>query len=208
MLDERVREVLRRLEAEDAREEEGTPPERQSFAIRPTTGRFLYALCAGQPSCEVLEIGASRGYSTIWLGAAARLLGGHVTSLELDPDAAARATRNVAEAGLSEWVEIVPGDALETLPWLDGPFDVVFLDAWKRAYEELFALVRGKLEPGALVVADNALSHAETLADYSRARQADPTLVSVTVPLDSGLELTSVLTGRLKYEDRGKEVVR
>jgi predicted O-methyltransferase YrrM len=199
LLDERVREVLRRLEAEDERERDaGLPVWERSRAIKPTTGRFLYALCAGQASCEVLEIGGSRGYSTIWLGAAVRLLGGHVTSLEIDPQRAARLTGNLADAGLADWVEVVPGDAFETLPLLDGPFDVVFLDAEKRAYERLFGLVREKLEPGALVVADNVLSHADTLGAYSRARQADPGLLSLTLPLDNGLELTSVLTGSLK----------
>jgi len=64
-------------------------------------------------------------------------------------------------------------------------------------YERLFALARTKLEPGGLVVADNVLSHADTLEAYSAARQADPTLSSVTVPLDRGLELTVVLTEAL-----------
>ncbi len=60
-------------------------------------------------------------------------------------------------------------------------------------YEALFALARGKVEPGALFVADNVLSHPEVLGRYSAARQADPTLESVTVPLDRGLELSVVL---------------
>jgi len=81
----------------------------------------------------------------------------------------------------------------ETLPAIDDVFDVVFLDAEKDMYEELFHLARPKLEPGALVVADNVLSHEETLGAYSRARQADPTLQSVTVPLDRGLEVSVVL---------------
>jgi predicted O-methyltransferase YrrM len=72
-------------------------------------------------------------------------------------------------------------------------FDLVFLDAEKDDYERLFALARDKVEPGALIVADNVLSHAETLAGYSAARQADPSLVSTTVPLDRGLELSVVL---------------
>ena len=72
-------------------------------------------------------------------------------------------------------------------------FDVCFLDAEKDDYERLFALARAKLEPGALVVADNVLSHVDTLGAYSAARQADPTLESVTVPLDRGLELSVVL---------------
>ncbi len=76
-------------------------------------------------------------------------------------------------------------------------FDVVFIDAEKDDYERLFGLVRAKVEPGALVVADNVLSHAATLGAYSAARQADPTLSSVTVPLDNGLELSVVLSVRV-----------
>ena len=72
-------------------------------------------------------------------------------------------------------------------------FDVVFLDAEKDDYEELFRLARDKVEPGAVIVADNVLSHPDPLARYSAARQADPTLLSVTVPLDRGLELTAIL---------------
>ena len=73
-------------------------------------------------------------------------------------------------------------------------FDVVFLDAEKEDYEQLFQVAREKLEPGALVVADNVLSHADALGAYSRARQDDPTLESVTLPLDRGLELSVVLS--------------
>ena len=83
-------------------------------------------------------------------------------------------------------------------PAIEDVFDVVFLDAEKEDYEQLFELARPKLEPGGLVVADNVLSHEETLGAYSRARQADPTLVSVTVPLDRGLELSVVLTESLE----------
>ena len=129
--------------------------------VAPTTGRFLFALVAPQTDCEVLEIGGSRGYSTIWLAAGVRILGGRVLSLENDPAKVEAWRRNVAEAGLEEWAELVEGDALETLPAIDDVFDVVFLDAEKDDYETLFALARPKLEPGAVVVADNVLSHAE-----------------------------------------------
>jgi len=116
-------------------------------------------------------------------------------SLENDPVKCEARRQNVAEAGLDEWVELVDGDAFEIIPTLSESFDLVFLDAEKDDYERLFQLAREKLEPGAVVVADNVLSHEETLGAYSRARQEDPTLVSVTVPLDRGLELSSVLTG-------------
>jgi predicted O-methyltransferase YrrM len=194
MLDERVREVLERLEREDADERaRGLPSSQRSRAVAPTTGRFLFALVAPQTDCEILEIGGSRGYSSIWLAAGARYLGGRVLSLEHDAAKAQAWRRNIADAGLEDWAELVEGDAFETLGRLDDVFDVVFLDAEKDDYERLFALARGKLEPGGLVVADNVVSHPDPLAQYAAARQADPSLASVTVPLDRGLELSVVL---------------
>ena len=194
MLDERVRAVLERLEREDADERgQGLPSAVRSRAVAKTTGRFLFSLVAPQADCEVLEIGGSRGYSAIWLAAGVRHLGGRVLSLESDPAKIEAWRRNVADAGLADCAELVDGDAFETLAGIDDVFDVVFLDAEKADYERLFALARTKLEPGGLVVADNVLSDLDTLAPYSAARQADPDLVSVTVPLDRGLELTVVL---------------
>jgi predicted O-methyltransferase YrrM len=197
-LDERVLAVLERLEHEAAEERERSdlPPFERSRQVARTTGRFLFALVAPQTDCAVLEIGGSLGYSSIWLAAGARILGGRLLSLETNPRKAEAWRRNVEEAGLSPWADLVEGDARETLRTLDDVFDVCFLDAEKNDYEQLFALARGKLEPGALVVADNVLSHADTLAAYSAARQADPSLSSVTLPLDSGLELSVVLADR------------
>jgi len=185
MLDDRVRAVLQRLEAEE--------PQPPGVPVAPTTGRFLFALVAPQWDCEVLEIGAGRGYSTIWLAAGVRDLGGRILSLERDQGCIADWRRNVTDAGLDDVTELVEGDALETLPEIDDVFDVVFLDAANKLYEELFRIARGKLEPGALVVADDVTLHADTLRAYSQARQADPTLLSFTVPLDRGLELSVIL---------------
>jgi predicted O-methyltransferase YrrM len=196
LLDERVRRVLTRLEEEDAAERAaGLPAAERSRAVEPTTGRFLFSLVAPQTDCEVLEIGGSRGYSTIWLAAGVRNLGGRVLSVEHDPRKIDEWRKNVHEAGLEDWADLVEGDAKEAVPAIDDVFDIVFLDAEKDDYEELFRLARAKLEPGALVVADNVLSHVETLGAYSQARQADPSLVSVTVPLDRGLELSVMLRG-------------
>jgi caffeoyl-CoA O-methyltransferase len=190
--------VLARLEEEDRRERaESLPGELRARQVATTTGRFLFALVAPQTGCSVLEIGGSRGYSAIWLAAAARILGGGVVSLEVDAARCEAWQRNVADAGLADWATLVEGDAHETLHEVDDVFDVVFLDAEKEDYERLFQLVRDKLEPGAVVVADNVLSHQQWLGSYSRARQADSTLSSVTVPLDRGLELSVVLSGRV-----------
>jgi predicted O-methyltransferase YrrM len=103
MLDDRVRAVLERLEAEEPR-----PP---GVPVEPTTGRFLFSVCAPQADCEVLEIGGGRGYSTIWLAAGVRNLGGRVLSQEHDHTCIADWRRNIADAGLEETAELVEGDA-------------------------------------------------------------------------------------------------
>jgi predicted O-methyltransferase YrrM len=194
MLDDRILAVLARLEEQDADERaRGLPASERSRQVAPTTGRFLFSLVAPQTDCEVLEIGGSRGYSTIWLAAGVRHLGGRVLSFESDPRRIEQWRRNIADAGLEDWADLVEGDAFETLAVVDDVFDVVFIDAEKEDYEALFELARSKVEPGAVVVADNVLSHPDPLALYSAARQADPSLVSVTVPLDRGLELSAVL---------------
>jgi predicted O-methyltransferase YrrM len=193
VLDDCVRSVLARLEAEDdADREADLPLTERSLAVGPDAGRLLFALVAPNAGCEVLEIGGSRGYSTIWLAAAARILGGRVVSLEREPAKAEAWRRNIAEAGLEEWAELVEGDARESLVALEDGFDVVFLDAWKDDYEWYFEVARTKLEPGAVVVADN-VDTSPVVKAYAAARQADPTLVSVTVPLGSGLEVTTLL---------------
>ncbi len=194
MLDDRVRAVLARLEAEDADERaRGVPRAERARQVARTTGQFLFAFVAPQTDCEVLEIGGSRGYSSIWLGAGVRYLGGRVLSVENDAAKAEAWRRNVAEAGLEDWVDLIEGDALEAVPGIADVFDVVFLDAEKDQYEELFQQARRKLEPGAVVIADNVLSHEDVLGAYSKARQSDPTLESVTLPHDRGLEVSVVL---------------
>ena len=193
MLDARALRVLGRLDEEDVRDREADlPSEQRSLAVGPESGRLLFALVAANAGCEVLEIGASRGYSTIWLATAARILGGRVVSLEQDAAKIEAWRRNIADAGLEEWTELVEGDALQTLAAIEDGFDIVFIDAWKDDYEELFRLARERLEPGGVIVADNVTSH-PALAAYAEARQSDPTLVSVTVLVGNGLEVTTVL---------------
>src|SRR2546430_6489676 len=118
MLDDRVRPVLGRLEAEEPR-----PP---GVSVEPTTGQFLFSVCAPQADCEVLEIGGGHGYSTIWLAAGVRNLRGRVLSLERDHECIVDWRRNIAEAGLEETAGPMESDPRETLPHIDDAFDVGF----------------------------------------------------------------------------------
>ena len=121
-------------------------------------GMLLYLLATGAQSKRILELGTSYGYSTVWLGAAARATGGKVLSLELKDYKIEHARQALTRAGLSTRVEFHAGDCLETLKSLPGPFDFVLLDVWKDLYIPCFELVHLKLAPGGVICADNNFS--------------------------------------------------
>ena len=123
-------------------------------AVSPPQGKLLHVLARAIGARRILEVGTLAGYSTIWL---ARALppGGSLVTLELDEAAAARARTNLAAAGLTEVVEVRVGPALETMPELAGPFDLIFLDADKAENAEYLEHAVALSRPGTLIVADN-----------------------------------------------------
>jgi predicted O-methyltransferase YrrM len=124
--------------------------------VSPTQGRLLELLARLCGAQAILEIGTLGGYSTIWL---ARALPPHgrLVTLEADPHHAEVARANLARAGLCEVVEIVEGPALETLPGVAGPFDLVFIDADKERSADYLTLALERARPGTLIVADNVV---------------------------------------------------
>ena len=118
------------------------------------TGRMLAALCRALDPM-VLEVGTAIGYSTLHM--AERLERGRVVTLELDPDRAAQARDFLGRAGVAERVEIVEGDARETIGKVEGRFDLLFVDAAKVEYRDYIELALPKLSERALVVVDNLL---------------------------------------------------
>jgi predicted O-methyltransferase YrrM len=156
-------------------------------------GIMLYLLATGAQSRRILELGSSFGYSTVWLGAAARSTGGKVISLELKENKIEHARQALTRAGLSTRVEFHAGDCLESLRNLPGPFDFVLLDVWKDLYVPCFELVHPKLSPGGVICADNmiepesARAHAE--AYRARVRKAGD-MDSVLVNVGNGIEIS------------------
>lgn len=156
-------------------------------------GTLLYLLATGAQSRRILEIGSSFGYSTVWLGAAARATGGKVLSLELKENKIEHARQALTRAGLSTRVEFHAGDCLESLRKLHGPFDFVLLDVWKDLYVPCFELVHPKLAPGGVICADNMIEpesarpHAEAYrACVRKAGDMDSVLVNV----GNGIEIS------------------
>src|SRR4051812_16111480 len=122
------------------------------------TGRLLAALCRAIDPV-VLEVGTAIGYSTLHM--AEQLERGRVVTLEFDPKRAEQARGFLSRAGVAERVEIVEGDARETIPTLEGPFGLVFVDGTKAEYRDYLDLAESKLSEHALLVVDNLLMSGE-----------------------------------------------
>lgn len=153
-------------------------------------GKLLRILVLSAGARNVLEIGMSNGFSTMWLADAARANGGTVTSLEVEPYKVEMATAAFEKAGLSDTITVRLGDGKDTLASLKGPYDFVFLDAWKGDYITYLQAVTPLLKPGGLIAADNAASHAEQMADYLSAVRDGGQYDSVLIPIGQGLELS------------------
>ncbi|HST66232.1 MAG TPA: O-methyltransferase [Mycobacteriales bacterium] len=130
----------------------GLPP----IAVSAPQGKFLRLLARIHGARSVLEIGTLGGYSTIWL-AGALPADGRLVSLEVDPEHAAVARRNVDRAGLGERVDIRVGPALDTLPTLTGPYDLVFIDADKKNNPGYVREALRLTRPGGVIVVDNVV---------------------------------------------------
>jgi predicted O-methyltransferase YrrM len=132
--------------------EAGLPP----IDVSPLQGKLLHLLALLRGARSILELGTLAGYSTIWL---ARALppGGRLVTLEANPQHAEVARANVERAGLGGVVDLRVGPALELLPALEGPFDLVFVDADKRSIPEYLAWALRLTAPGSLIVTDNVV---------------------------------------------------
>ena len=135
-----------------ASDEAGLP----AINVAPNQGKLLMLLAQMRGARNILEIGTLGGYSTIWL-ARGMNSSGKLISLESVEKHAAVARKNIERAGLADKVEIRVGQALETLPQLDGPFDLTFIDADKQNNPEYFGWALKLSRPGSLIVVDNVV---------------------------------------------------
>jgi caffeoyl-CoA O-methyltransferase len=117
---------------------------------------LLEALLVVGGARRVLEIGTFVGLGAVSM-AAALPPDGHVTTLEVNPDTAAIARRNIDDSGYGDRIELIVGDALQTLDRLEGPFDLIYIDAWKNDYPAYYERVLPKLAERGVIVCDNML---------------------------------------------------
>jgi predicted O-methyltransferase YrrM len=158
-----------------------------ALAVSPETGTLLYMLARSAGARTIIEFGTSFGISTLHLAAALRDNGGgRLITCEFEPSKAARARANLTAGGLIDLVEIREGDALETLSAdLPAAIDLVLLDGAKGLYPDILRLLEKHLQPGALIVADNADDSPEYLA-----RVRAPANGYLSVPFAEDVELS------------------
>jgi caffeoyl-CoA O-methyltransferase len=164
-------------------------------------GRFLELLVFATGATRVLEIGTFTGYSALSM-AAGLPPGGHITSCEVDPVHAETSRRNIDASPFADRITVLEGPALESIAGLDGPFDLVFIDADKPGYDAYFEAVLPKLAPRGIIVADNTLYHGgvlpgalrpdpngEAMAAFNEKLVADPRVVCALTTVRDGVTL-------------------
>jgi len=130
--------------------------------VTPAQGKLLHIFARMIGARAVLEVGTLGGYSTIWL---ARALpeGGRLITLEIDPKHAEVARANLTRANLSHLVDVRLGPALESLPHVTGPFDLVFIDADKPGNADYFTWAVRLARPGGVIIVDNVVRDGDVI---------------------------------------------
>lgn len=175
------------LEERDRKDrEDGTPNLKRLRQVPPETGMLLALLAASAPAGQMVEIGASAGYSALWLCLAAAQRGDMLVTYELLHDKAELARETFEKAQVQESVQLVNGDARGHL----GDFEELafaFLDCEKEMYAEFYGEIVPRLKPGGLLVADNVISHKEALADFVNTARKDKSVDAAVLPVGKGL---------------------
>ena len=151
------------------------------------TGEFLAVLVQATRAKNILEIGTSNGYSTLWLADAARQIGGHVTTVEYAEYKVALAAKNFERAKLADHItqkHCEAGALLTSTP--ANSVDVLFLDSERSEYVGWWPAIKRAIRPGGLLIADNATSHAAEMAPFMALVYGDATFTTSLVPVGNG----------------------
>ncbi len=150
--------------------------ERGMMNVAPAEGEYLSKLVQKLKAKRVLEIGTSNGYSGIWMAMGLRETGGKLITLDIDEGRRSLALKNFRATGVDDIVDSQLGDALKILPTLQGPFELVFIDAWKPDYKKYLDLTLPMVRSGGVIAAHNVDSHPQEMTDFLEAIKSHPQL--------------------------------
>jgi predicted O-methyltransferase YrrM len=179
----RVSSALSEIEEYNATYEDALPITREQ-------GRFMHCLIRASRPARIIELGTSTGYSTIWLASAAAGYGGVVETIEFDQNKINIAEENFGKAGIADHIIQRKADINEIIKTILPGIGFVFMDSEKQEYLDQFKILLPKLIQGAIVVADNVVDLAEDCREYIDYVKNLDTVISETVPIGNGMEVT------------------
>ncbi len=203
MIDKKIESVLMKLERQAEIENEFEskfPRAERMLAITRDIGLLYNIILRISRAKNILEIGTSVGYSTIWFAEAIREnLDAKIFTIEKDKNKIYRAKKNFEAAGVEKFIQILEGDALTILERISnekgylGKFDFVFIDADKERYNQYFDYSLSLVKKGGLIGADNIVypeRFKQMMENYVRHVRTNPKVRSVTIPIDNGEEIS------------------
>jgi predicted O-methyltransferase YrrM len=155
--------------------------QRTGLNTTPGDAMMLRILVESARAKRGVEVGSSTGFGAINMGIGFERTGGRLYTLEINPKAVKECRDNLQKVGLENTVTCIEGDALKSLPTLEGEFDFVFIDALKSDYLKYLKILEPKLKPGAVVVADNVIQSAKAMKDFLDYVQNSPDYDTVTI---------------------------
>jgi len=175
---------LERIDSEDR--QDGTPRLKRLRQIPPETGRFIALMAANVPEGQIIEIGTSAGYSTLWLFLAAKLTNRRVTTFEILEEKIRLAEETFKLAEVEDAIELISGDALDYIEKYKR-IAFCFLDAEKEIYEACYDAVVPNMLSGGYLIADNAINHRKILQPMINRALQDSRVDSMVAAVGKGL---------------------
>ena len=154
---------------------------RTGLNTTPGDAMMLRILVESSGAKRGIEVGSASGFGAINMGIGFERTSGHLYTLEIDPQSAKVCRDNLKKVGLENIVTCIEGDALKTLPTLEGKFDFVFIDAVKSDYIKYFKIIEPKLKPGAVVIGDNVIRSERAMKDFLDYMQTSPDYDTVII---------------------------
>ena len=165
-----------------------------SLAVSANMGEFLFHIAVSRRATSILELGSSRGTSTLYLAEALRLTGGDkVVATELEPAKCRTLLESVTAVGLTDYVDLRQGDVFSTIEKLRGPFDLIFIDIWASGYLDIFKSAERLMAPGTVILADNMLTAAREVQPFKEYLERQDHISSTTLAFESGVEFAVVV---------------
>jgi predicted O-methyltransferase YrrM len=155
--------------------------QRTGLNTTPGDAMMLRILVESRGARRGIEVGSASGFGAVNMGIAFERTGGQLYTLEIDPKRAEETRQNLRKVGLEKTVTVVEGDALKTLPTIDGEIDFIFIDAVKSDYLKYFKIVEPKLKRGAVVVGDNVIQSQRAMADFLNYVTTNPSYDTVII---------------------------